>query len=197
MTEWLLALVPEYGVWLLFAITFVSCLALPVPSSLAMLTAGGFSAAGDMGLPTVMLAALTGAVVGDQTGFALGRIGGPAFLDRVGRGPKRRAALDRARALLARRGGIAVFLTRWLFSPVGPWANFASGAGGLDWARFTLAGVLGEAVWVVLYTGTGHVFAGNLVAASDILGSALGLLGALAAALGLGLWLRAMARQHG
>jgi hypothetical protein len=42
-------------------------------------------------------------------------------------------------------------------------------------------------VWVALYTGTGHIFAGNLVAASDILGSAPGILGALVAALGLGL----------
>lgn len=101
-----------------------------------------------------------------------------------------------ARALLDLRGAVAIFLTRWLFSPVGPWANFAAGAGGIGWARFTLWGVLGEVVWVTLYTGMGWVFAGNLEAASDLLSSGLGLLGGLAAMIGLGLWLRAGLSEH-
>ena len=50
MTDWLLALVPQYGLWLLAATTFFSCLALPFPASIMMLTAGGFVAAGDLAL---------------------------------------------------------------------------------------------------------------------------------------------------
>ena len=46
MTDWLLALVPQYGLWLLAATTFCSCLALPFPASILMMTAGGFVAAG-------------------------------------------------------------------------------------------------------------------------------------------------------
>ena len=34
MTEWLLALVPTYGAWLLAGVTFLSALALPVPCSI-------------------------------------------------------------------------------------------------------------------------------------------------------------------
>ena len=48
MTDWLLALVPQYGLLLLAATTFLSCLALPLPASILMLTAGGFAAAGDL-----------------------------------------------------------------------------------------------------------------------------------------------------
>ena len=48
MTELVLAFAADYGVPLLFAVTFLSCLALPVPSSLLMLASGGFAAAGDM-----------------------------------------------------------------------------------------------------------------------------------------------------
>ena len=33
MTDWLLGLVPQYGLWLLAATTFLSCLALPIPAS--------------------------------------------------------------------------------------------------------------------------------------------------------------------
>ena len=48
MTETVLALVPSYGLLLVALGTFFSCLALPVPSSLIMLSAGGFAAAGDL-----------------------------------------------------------------------------------------------------------------------------------------------------
>ncbi|MEZ5779430.1 MAG: VTT domain-containing protein [Paracoccaceae bacterium] len=195
MTDWFLSLVPEYGLWLLAATTFLSCLAVPVPSSMMMLAAGGFAAAGDLALPSTVAAALTGAVLGDQAGFGLGRLGGPALIARLSTAPNRARALDRARALLARRGDLAIFLTRWLFSPVGPWANFAAGAGGLTWVHFSFWGVAGELVWVGLYTGMGHAFAGNLEAAGDLLSSGLGLVGGLAAMIGLGFWLGAQLRH--
>lgn len=196
MTEAFLALVPVYGPWLLFVVTFLSCLALPVPSSLMMLAAGGFSASGDLAFWGVTVAAFAGATIGDQAGFVLGRAGGPALLNRIGRKGRRGAVIGRARQFLNRRGGVAVFLTRWLFSPVGPWTNFVAGAGGIGWARFTVWGALGEAVWVGLYTGTGRLFAGNLHAAADLLTSGLGFVGALAVTLGLGLWLRAVSAHH-
>ena len=62
MTDWLLALVPQYGLWLLFFVTLFSCLALPLPASIMMLTAGGFAAAGDFLLWQAVLAALAGAL---------------------------------------------------------------------------------------------------------------------------------------
>ena len=68
MTEVILALAADYGVPLLFCVTFLSCLALPVPSSLLMLASGGFAAAGDLSLPAVAAAAFCGAVIGDNTG---------------------------------------------------------------------------------------------------------------------------------
>ena len=50
MTEWLLGLVPQYGMYLLAVCTFASCLALPIPASMLMLAAGGFVASGDLSL---------------------------------------------------------------------------------------------------------------------------------------------------
>ena len=192
----LLGLVPTYGLWLVAVATFLSCLALPVPSSLMMLTAGGFTATGDLGLWPVLGAAYGGAVLGDQSGFALGRSGGPALLARVGRRPRRAALIGRAEAMMARRGMAGIFLTRWLFSPLGPWLNFAAGAARMGWARFALAGAAGEAVWVALYVGLGRAFAGNIEAANDLLGSALGMLAAGAVTVALGLWLRAVLRER-
>lgn len=193
MTDWLLALVPHYGFWLLGVSTFLSCLALPIPASLLMLAAGGFVAAGDLSLAMSTGAALVGAVAGDQTGFLAGRMGGRGLIDRLGR---KAQPVARARDLLARRGGVAIFLTRWLFSALGPYVNVTAGAAGQPWAKFTLWGVAGEAVWVGLYVGLGYAFTGNLQAAADMAADMLGLTAAGAVALGAAVWLAITLRSE-
>jgi membrane-associated protein len=190
MTDWLLALVPSYGLWLLAATTFCSCLALPIPASILMLTAGGFVAAGDLELFATFGAAAAGGIAGDQLGFWAGRWLGAPVLARLRRDPARDKLLGRAVEMMQKRGAAGVFLTRWLFSPLGPWVNLTAGSTGFGWHRFTLAGVAGELVWAGLYVGMGYGFAGNIEAASDMLGSVLGFVAAGAVMLGLGLWLR-------
>lgn len=189
MTDWLLALVPQYGLWLLAATTFLSCLALPFPASILMLTAGGFAAAGDLVLWQTFLAAAAGGVAGDQLGYWAGRGFGARMLGRLRQDPGRDRLLARADALIDRRGVIAVFLTRWLLSPLGPYVNLIAGSTRYGWIPFTAAGVAGEAVWAGLYVGFGYGFAGNVEAASQALGSALGMVGGAAAVLALGYWL--------
>lgn len=196
MTDWLLALVPTYGLWLLASVTFLACLALPVPGSILMLTAGGFAAAGDLVLWQVVTSALGGAVAGDQLGYRIGAWGGHPLLRRLGATPSRARLVARARDQMERRGAVGIFLSRWLFSAVGPWANFVAGAITYPWARFTLWAVVGEAVWVGLYCGLGFAFAENLQAASDLAGSVLGITAGVAAMLGFGWWLMANLRAE-
>lgn len=192
MTAWLLALVPQYGVWLLTFGTFCSCLALPVPCSMMMLAAGGFVAAGDLSLIGCAGGALSGAIAGDQTGYFAGRLS-RSLVERIG---SKAAPLAKATAMLAKRGGVAVFLTRWLFSALGPYINIAAGAANQPWAKFTLFGILGEAVWVGLYIGLGYAFTGNLQAASSMAFEVLGFLAAGAVALGLAVWLAMVLRAE-
>ncbi len=194
MTDFLLAFVSDYGVWALAVTTFLSCLALPVPSSLAMLAAGGFVASGDLSGPQVIAAAFVGAVVGDQTGFLIGWFGSGA-LERLSERPKQGAMLRAAADDLRRKGVPLVFFSRWLVSPLGPYVNFTAGATGLAWPRFLLAGIAGEAVWVAIYVGLGALFAENIGLLADILGNLTGLLAALAVAAGAGLWLLRASRH--
>jgi len=189
VTEALLGLVPVWGVLLVATTTLLSCLALPVPASLVMMAAGGFAAAGDLVLWQVAAAAYGGAIVGDQAGFAAGRLGGAVLVARLRRRPARAAAVARAEGFIARRGGLAVFLSRWLVSPLGPYVNLLAGAAGLAWGRFTLADATGEAVWVAVYVGLGFAFAGDIMALAELMGNLSGMLAAGAVAAGLGLWL--------
>lgn len=108
------------------------------------------------------------------------------MIDRLG---ARAAPVGKARDLLARKGGVAVFLSRWLVSALGPYVNVAAGAAGQGWGRFTAWGVAGEAVWVTLYVGVGWSVAGNLAAASSMAVDVLGFLAAGAVAIGALVWL--------
>lgn len=186
MSDWILAQLPLYGPWLLALTTFLSCLAIPVPSSLMMIASGAFVASGDLALVTVIGAAYGGAVSGDQVGFWLGRKAAH-LLPKPG--SKRGALIETAMGHLKKRGAVAVFFTRWMFSALGPWVNLAAGASGYAHPRFTLADLAGEAVWVALYIGLGITFGANLDAAADLAGNALGFLAAAAVAVGLGWWL--------
>lgn len=194
MTDWLLSLVPEYGAWLLAVCTFCSCVAVPIPASILMLAAGGFVAAGDLSLPASAGASLAGAVVGDQAGYLVGRMGGSAFMQSI---ESRAAPLAKATALLARRGGIAVFLSRWLVSALGPYVNLAAGAAHQPWPNFTLWAIAGEVVWVTLYVGLGYLFTGNLEAASSMAIELLGFLAAGTITIGLAAWLIVTLRSEG
>ncbi len=195
MTDLLLSLVIDYGAALLFAVTFLSCLAIPMPSSLMMLAGGGFVASGDLSLITAAGAAYLGAVLGDQTGFLIGRQAGHLIEAKMAAAPKRAALHQKATDLTNRYGGPGVFLSRWLFSPLGPYVNFAGGAAGLNWARFTAWGAMGEAVWVVVYVGLGYTFADRIVELADILGNASGFMAAGVITIGLGYWLWNAAKQ--
>ncbi|MEE9429152.1 MAG: DedA family protein [Paracoccaceae bacterium] len=186
MTDTLLALIPQYGVWLLASVTFLSCLAIPVPSSILMVAGGAFVAAGDMSLITTGLAAYAGAVLGDQTGFAIGRKGS-GLIERMKKaGGQRKMLFERAAHFSDKWGGTSVFLSRWLLSPLGPYVNFIGGANGLNWSIFTIFSIAGEAVWVSLYTGLGYVFSDQIEMVADIAANLSGFLAAGVVAVLLG-----------
>ncbi|MCP3972467.1 MAG: DedA family protein [Rhodobacteraceae bacterium] len=196
MTETLFALISAYGPIAVLASAFLSCLALPIPTSLMMLAGGAFAATGDLELANVMLFAFAGAVIGDNTGFAIGRFGGTRLAERLARAPSRRAVLDRACALVDRHGGLGVFFSTWAVAPLGPWVNFVAGATGLSWVRFAIWDMFGEAVWVTLYVGMGYYFASQIDFLATVMGNVSGLLAAVAVAVGAGLWIRGALRAR-
>ena len=189
MSALVLSFAADYGVPLLFVVTFLSCLALPVPSSLLMLASGGFAAAGDLSLPAVMLAALTGAIMGDNLGYWLAHRFSARFSHWLDRNEKRAQLRARAAAFMDRYGGLSVFFSRWLVAPLGPYVNYGAGIAGFSWPRFALWSAAGEVVWVCSYVGLGYLFADNITAISALLGNLSGFLAALVVAGGLVLWM--------
>lgn len=168
--EAVLELVPIYGAVAIFVLAGLSCLGLPLPGALLLLASGAFVASGDLDLTAVLLAGFAGAVLGDQTGYWLGSLGGAWVQRRLGRGPQGRLRLAQAEAFATRWGAGGVFLSRWLVSPLGPALNLASGILGMNWLRFSAAVLAGEVIWVGGYVALGYAFSGSVVALAGMLG---------------------------
>lgn len=203
MNDTFLVLLSEYGLLALFFTTMLSCLAIPIPASIVMVTAGAYAIIGDWSFLGAVSAALAGAVVGDQLGYFIGRFGARHLLPKgVGFGHRARL-LSKARMLTYRYGAKGIFLSRWLFSPLGPYVNFMAGGAHFAWLRFSAWSVLGEICWVCIYVGLGFTFAQQLNLVLDLVIAASGALLWLAVTLLLGgflIWrvrrLMALRRAH-
>lgn len=195
MTDIIFTLVADYGVAIVFCVTFLSCLALPVPSSLLMIASGGFAATGDLVLSSVFIAAFSGAVLGDNTGYWIARALGTRLDNWLDAHPKRATLKAKGAAFMDKRGGSSVFFSCWLVAPLGPYINYISGITKFTWTRFALWGIMGEIVWVGLYVGLGYTFADNITALASLMGNASGLITALVAVFALGWWLILAARK--
>ncbi len=195
MTDLFFDLVSTFGAVVIAVTTFLSCLAVPFPSSFVMLAGGAFVASGDLSAWSVLGAAYGGALLGDQAGFQAGRYGGARLEARLAARPARAALLDRARAMVDRWGGVGVFFSTWLVAPLGPWVNLIAGATGMNVLRFTLWDAAGEAIWVAVYVGLGWSFAANISTLASVMGNAVAALVLATAAAGLGALLLHAARR--
>jgi membrane protein DedA with SNARE-associated domain len=96
-------------------------------------------------LGSVLIVVIVAAIVGDSVGYELGRHLGPRVL-RMGFFDKRRKRLDDAQEFLARRGGSAVFLGRWVafFRAVMP---FLAGSARMRYLKFLGFNAAGGIAW--------------------------------------------------
>lgn len=117
-----------------------------VPGETAVVAGGVAASAGVVPLWAVVVAAIGGAVVGDQVGYSIGRRYGPGLVRRLPRRLADSAALERALDLVRRRGVLAVVLGRWV-ATLRALVPGAAGMSGLSRTRFTLANLAGGVVW--------------------------------------------------
>jgi membrane protein DedA with SNARE-associated domain len=119
------------------------------PGEVAAISGGIEAADHKLTLAWVIVAAASGAIVGDNIGYLIGRIGGRRLLE--ARGPfarQRRRTLEVADPFFARHGGIAVFYGRWL--PVlRVFASWFAGGTKMRWRLFVVWNALGGITWAL------------------------------------------------
>lgn len=130
-----------------------------VPGETVAILGGVAANLGHVPLWAVLAVVLVGAIVGDSVGFEIGRRYGTRLLT-VRPLERHRDRLDDARDLLARRGGWAVVLGRWVafFRAVMP---ALAGTTDMRYRTFVVYNALGGVLW-----GTAVVMGGYLAGAS-------------------------------
>jgi membrane protein DedA with SNARE-associated domain len=147
--HWLATLPPILIYLVVGGVIGIESLGIPVPGEITLISAALLAANGVTNVWWVAAAASTGAIVGDSIGYAIGRRGGRALLERFGRrfpkhfGP---AHLAKAERIFARWGVWTVFFGRFvalLRILAGPLA----GALKVPYGRFLVANATGGILW--------------------------------------------------
>ncbi|GAB4396491.1 MAG: hypothetical protein OHK0052_17860 [Anaerolineales bacterium] len=184
LTAWLLTAVANYGAPVVGLTLLCGALGLPVPGSLMVIAAGAFIRQELLALPQTLLWAAVGTLLGDSLSYGMGRFGGVWLLRRFGES----AVWQRASGEFARRGGVSIFLTRFLLTPLAIPVNWIAGMSRYGFLRFLRFDAAGELMWFGLYGGMGYVVGsqwetlsalvqdfGGFVAGAALLGIAAGL----------------------
>jgi membrane-associated protein len=130
---------------LIFAVSAVDAFFPIVPSETSVIAAGVLAADGDLNLALVIVCAATGAVLGDNISYMIGRTVGEWAAEKLFAG-RRRRHLDRAERLLVERGGYLIVVAR--FIPGGRTAaTLAAGTLGMPWRRFIVFDAVAGAFW--------------------------------------------------
>jgi membrane protein DedA with SNARE-associated domain len=169
-----------------------------LPGETALLVGGALASQGRVSLPLLLVLAIIAAVAGDTVGYEVGRRGGPALRrSRLGRmiGDRRWAQAER---LLARRGGLAVFLGRWI-GVMRPLVPSLAGMGRMPYRRFLLFNIAGGIPWAIASVLGGYAAGSSFRLVDQWLGRGslfLGSLLALVAAVWFGFRLVARRRRR-
>lgn len=140
-------LLHQWGYGLIFAAMLLENAGLPLPGETITLLGGYAAGSGELQLGGVMAAAASGAILGDNLGYWLGRRAGWPVLLRLGRLLRRTPAqMEELRARFLRHAGLSVFLGRFvavLRVIAGPMA----GAVAMPYRRFLLCNGAGAVLW--------------------------------------------------
>ena len=143
----ILSVTQNLGYPLLGLFVGIEALGIPLPGETAVIFAGLAAANHRLSIVLVIVVAATGAIIGDNIGFVIGRRGGRALLERPGRFyAERRRVVEIGDPFFERHGAKAVFLGRWI-AGLRVWASWLAGASSMHWRTFVLWNALGGIAW--------------------------------------------------
>ena len=151
-----------YGYWAVFFGVMLENAGLPVPGETILLVAGYFASTGVFSVPLVMLIAASGAIVGDNIGFAIGHHFGRPFLIKVGRflflTPKH---IEHMENYFKAHGNKTILVARFI-TGLRVFAALLAGASKMPWPVFAVYNVAGAILWSVVITTLGYLFGQSL-----------------------------------
>lgn len=153
LNDTVLAYVVSYGAMAVGVVVLLAALGAPLPATVAVLASGAFIQQGVLS-PWSVIVVLGFVVLGDSISYGLGRLLRVPIVERYGQ----TATWQRAEAQFQRRGGLAVYLTRWLLTPLSVPMNLTAGGVRYPFPRFLAFAAAGELTWLALYGTLGYAF---------------------------------------
>jgi membrane protein DedA with SNARE-associated domain len=157
----------EYGYWAVFIGIALENTGIPLPGETLTLVGGFLAGSGDLNYWIVLGSAIAGAVIGDNFGYWLGKIGGWKFLLKLGRLFRiEEYRLEEAKVLFSKNAATAVFFGRFITLLrifAGPMAGIAQ----MPYGKFLLCNLGGATVWASV-TISASFFLGRLLPLHEI-----------------------------
>ena len=163
----LLEIVTNYQTWtylILFAIVFceTGIVIMPfLPGDSLLFAAGAIAAmpSHPLSLPALILVFLSAAFLGDNTNYFIGRFLGHKVYEKNYKLISRKY-LDKTQRFYEKHGGKTLIMAR--FMPIlRTFAPFVAGVGQMPYPRFLMFSIVGNLLWVNIFTIAGYIFANN------------------------------------
>jgi membrane protein DedA with SNARE-associated domain len=153
----------HYGLWAILLLVLVEDFGIPVPGETVLIAGAIFAGSGRLNVVAVGVVGFAAAVVGDNIGYAIGRFGGRALVERWGRYVFLTAErLDKAESFFERHGGKIITIARFI-EGLRQANGIIAGITEMHWLRFFAFNALGAALWVGAWVSAGY-FAGQHIA---------------------------------
>ena len=156
-------LIETYGYGVIAGIVALEGMGIPVPGETALIVAAIYAQrTHHLTIGLVIAAAAAGAIVGDNTGFFIGRELGYRLVLRFGRYiGLTESRIKLGQYLFRRHGGKVVFVARFV-AVLRTLAALLAGLNDMPWRRFVLFNAAGGTLWATVY-GTGAYWLGKQI----------------------------------
>lgn len=152
-----------YGYWAVFLAVGAESLGVPVPGETTLITAALYAGSTHrLDIVLIVVVASLAAIIGDNIGYLLGRVGGYRLVRRYGHYVRvDEAKIKVGRYLFDRHGGKVVFFGRFV-SVLRTYAAFLAGTNLMRWPKFLFYNAAGGILWATLY-GVGAFALGSAI----------------------------------
>jgi len=136
-----------------------------LPGDSLLITAGLFAARGDLNLTLLIVTLIPAAILGNATGYQIGKHAGHALYSRPDSLLFRREHLQMTHDYYERHGGKTIIIAQ--FAPIlRTFAPVVAGVGGMSYRRFASYNVIGAIAWILTMTLGGYLL-GNVIPGID------------------------------
>jgi membrane protein DedA with SNARE-associated domain len=149
-------LLDRYGYAAAFAANMAEGMGIPMPGQILLILGALAATKGQMNITLLLFFVLVGTIFGNSIGYAIGRWGGRAVLEKLKVNPQRQR---RCEEVFAERGGLVILLARFL-DGLRQLNGIVAGVTRMPWGKFTAYNIAGALLWTCAW-GLGAYYFGQ------------------------------------